>query len=323
MDNFVTEADYRGSVLEKSFVKKQPTFQEMEITVKSNFEKGLITEEEFNKALETIDLLKGGEGSRGGKVIGHTKSGKPIYDKFNHPSHANFTSKDHDDAFGAHGRNHSNEEASKHLEKHYEIGKKDRQETLEKIKASHEGGKVGTNKLGKTASGKDVYDSVSSKNHSDFSSQDHLDAQKVNEDKMKEMESKFGEHSRHSPEYQKLYDAADNHWRKAMTIKNKEKKSQSQTPEQISKTKETASNKKKEMDSKTEPSDEEKSLSKEKASELIESHVNHSYNHADNAEAHKENYGETDHDSKAKSKFHWDKAKKLAKHHGLDFKKFA
>lgn len=29
------------------------------------------------------DLIKGGEGSRGGKVIGHTKSGKPIY---KHPS---------------------------------------------------------------------------------------------------------------------------------------------------------------------------------------------------------------------------------------------
>lgn len=29
-----------------------------------------------------IDLLeKGGEGSKGGKVIGHTKSGKPIYEK--------------------------------------------------------------------------------------------------------------------------------------------------------------------------------------------------------------------------------------------------
>lgn len=41
------------------------------------------------------DLEKGGEGSRGGKVIGHTKSGKPIYDDAEHPDHKNFTSEEH------------------------------------------------------------------------------------------------------------------------------------------------------------------------------------------------------------------------------------
>jgi hypothetical protein len=44
------------------------------------------------------DLIKSGEGSRGGKVIGHTKSGKPIYDQHNHPAHAGFNAKDHRDA---------------------------------------------------------------------------------------------------------------------------------------------------------------------------------------------------------------------------------
>jgi len=29
-------------------------------------------------------LRKGGEGSRGGKIIGHTKSGKPIYKTLSH-----------------------------------------------------------------------------------------------------------------------------------------------------------------------------------------------------------------------------------------------
>lgn len=47
---------------------------------------------------------KKGEGSRGGRVIGHTKSGKAIYDKFGHASHAGFSSADHGDAVEAHAR---------------------------------------------------------------------------------------------------------------------------------------------------------------------------------------------------------------------------
>jgi len=43
-----------------------------------------------------------GEGSRGGKIIGRTKSGKPIYDKADHPAHKKFTSQDHRDAAGLH-----------------------------------------------------------------------------------------------------------------------------------------------------------------------------------------------------------------------------
>lgn len=45
------------------------------------------------------DLIKSkGEGSRGGKVIGHTRSGKPIYENHNHPSHKDFSEEDHHDA---------------------------------------------------------------------------------------------------------------------------------------------------------------------------------------------------------------------------------
>lgn len=39
-----------------------------------------------------------GEGSRGGNIIGHTKSGKPIYDLFKHPQHNAFTAQDHHEA---------------------------------------------------------------------------------------------------------------------------------------------------------------------------------------------------------------------------------
>ena len=55
--------------------------------------------EGIEKADEDEDSVeKSGEGSRGGKVIGHTKSGKPIYEDHNHNDHKNFTEKDHIDA---------------------------------------------------------------------------------------------------------------------------------------------------------------------------------------------------------------------------------
>lgn len=44
------------------------------------------------------------EGSLEGKVIGHTSSGKPIYDNANHPSHDNFSKKDHGDAYREHNK---------------------------------------------------------------------------------------------------------------------------------------------------------------------------------------------------------------------------
>lgn len=38
-----------------------------------------------------------GEGSRGGHIIGHTSSGKPIYRDHTHPSHAGFSEKEHNE----------------------------------------------------------------------------------------------------------------------------------------------------------------------------------------------------------------------------------
>jgi hypothetical protein len=61
---------------------------------------------------KSLDLLKSGfeidiekaEGSRGGRIIGHTKSGKPIYHSSTTPSEAygNFTKQDHLEAAAAH-----------------------------------------------------------------------------------------------------------------------------------------------------------------------------------------------------------------------------
>lgn len=56
----------------------------------------------IQKSEDDNDIEKAGEGSKGGKVIGHTKSGKPIYANFNHDSHKEFTSQDHMDASDAH-----------------------------------------------------------------------------------------------------------------------------------------------------------------------------------------------------------------------------
>jgi hypothetical protein len=59
-------------------------------------------EDTIKKGFTDNNLEKGGEGSRGGKVIGHTQSGKPIYENFEHPKHKNFTKIDHEDALLTH-----------------------------------------------------------------------------------------------------------------------------------------------------------------------------------------------------------------------------
>lgn len=49
-------------------------------------------------------VSKGGEGSKGGKIIGHTRSGKPVYATrgAGHSSYKNFDPYDHDDAVDLH-----------------------------------------------------------------------------------------------------------------------------------------------------------------------------------------------------------------------------
>ena len=78
-----------------------------------------ITQEKIEKAIEDFSMLlkgenlnveeeteieKGGEGSKGGKVIGHTKSGKPIYanKSANHKDYKDFSEQDHKDAYKLH-----------------------------------------------------------------------------------------------------------------------------------------------------------------------------------------------------------------------------
>lgn len=64
-------------------------------------------------SLKVEDDFEKAEGSRGGKVIGHTKSGKPIYEnaKSDHESYKHFSKEDHMDAADAH-YNHMNKEGA-------------------------------------------------------------------------------------------------------------------------------------------------------------------------------------------------------------------
>ena len=63
------------------------------------------------------DLLQKAEGSRGGHVIGHTDSGKPIYSNFEHPSHDKFTGGEHFHAVLAHEKKWREAKRNKNEEK--------------------------------------------------------------------------------------------------------------------------------------------------------------------------------------------------------------
>lgn len=80
-----------------------PSENEVRKSLSDKLEKGMITQEVFDKATEQLDnlLVKAkGEGSKGGKIIGHTKSGKPVYagNKSDHQDHKEWESQDHKDA---------------------------------------------------------------------------------------------------------------------------------------------------------------------------------------------------------------------------------
>ena len=80
----------------------------------------LPAENQIEKSDES-DLEKGGEGSRGGQVIGHTESGKPVYaSKPFVSTHNSWTRKEHYDAADIH-REHAKKQTDKvEKERHLE-----------------------------------------------------------------------------------------------------------------------------------------------------------------------------------------------------------
>jgi hypothetical protein len=86
-------------------------------------------------------ILKGGEGSRGGNVIGHTKSGKPIYQNSTPKEYSNFTATDHSDASTAHYEQRlkqlPREQEDRHLklsDKHHDAAQSMRNRALEEAR---------------------------------------------------------------------------------------------------------------------------------------------------------------------------------------------
>lgn len=105
------------------------------------------------------------KGSRDSKVIGHTKSGKPIYDSFSHEGHKDFTGMDHLNAAYHHDELsresykkaynlRDNEKDEKRAEEEFAIAEYHYKENLKHHKAADEKGDVDYKQLGKELFGK-------------------------------------------------------------------------------------------------------------------------------------------------------------------------
>lgn len=207
----VSISDYKGTTFSKVYSddNKIISAEVIHHQLKNKLEKGLIDQPLYDKAVEQLDSLVKAEGSRGGKIIGHTTSGKPIYDSVNHPDHKKFTGADHNDAAEKNHQMGTNvnknrgpglaaatyfERARKHKAKwreaasskggsdkpgrkmhdsgdhdDYEVFKG---EELQKGGEGSHGGKV----IGHTKSGKAIYENANHSKHKDFTVEDHDEA---------------------------------------------------------------------------------------------------------------------------------------------------
>lgn len=98
------------------------------------------------------DGIEKAEGGRGGTVIGHTTSGKPIYNNYDHYIHKTYDAADHTDAAHAHGKLITDKTSKKQADYHQEqkrqhIAKK---QDMSKIQKSYETGARKVETLGKT-----------------------------------------------------------------------------------------------------------------------------------------------------------------------------
>ena len=85
--------------------------------------------ENIMKGLYGDDIFKA-EGDRGGKIVGHTKSGKPTYPHSAHQDHKNFTKQDHLDAAELHGehRFRNSKFDAFHKEAHLKLAKESKKD---------------------------------------------------------------------------------------------------------------------------------------------------------------------------------------------------
>jgi len=122
--------------------------------------------------------------------IGHTQSGKPIYNDFGHQKHKEFTSQDHLDA----AELHNNRESYSH---HFDNGKDMVDHFSQRTKHLHAANKdFYDKKIGTTKSGKTIHNQANHPNHKDFTAADHKDAKELNH-KLEEKEGWYSEHLHH------------------------------------------------------------------------------------------------------------------------------
>ena len=131
--------------------------------------------EEFVDLAEYADA----EGERGGKIIGHTSSGKPIYLSHKHPAHNKLNAQEHREASDMHRENltggmngmynpNTNRHGLKAIGHHVE-------EHARARRAGDRSGKA----IGKTSSGKEIFDEKHHPNHSQFTAAEHNDASRL------------------------------------------------------------------------------------------------------------------------------------------------
>jgi len=125
MDNIIKAEDYQGTTIYDTLVSSGKNEEIIRETIANNLRKGLITQDQFNKANAQLDDLikagkKTGAGSRGGHVIGYTKSGKPVYkgkDQAHAKEYKKFSAQDHADAAELHRK-----ETGKHFDNAGKVG---------------------------------------------------------------------------------------------------------------------------------------------------------------------------------------------------------
>lgn len=108
--------DFAQSKVKHNIFKQSSAPQDIRRELDLSFEKGLITRELYEGAIgqleDILEKASKGEGSKGGKIIGHTKSGKPVYQSKSGHDCKDFSEEDHRDA----ARFHSSE-SSKYVNK--------------------------------------------------------------------------------------------------------------------------------------------------------------------------------------------------------------
>lgn len=130
MDNIIKAEDYQGTSIYDTLISSGKSEEIIRETIANNLRKGLITSDQFNKANAQLDDLikagkKTGAGSRGGHVIGYTKSGKPVYkgkDQAHAKEYKKFSAQDHADAAELHRK-----ETGKHFDNAGKVGYTQRQ----------------------------------------------------------------------------------------------------------------------------------------------------------------------------------------------------